>query len=327
MLVEGTSRRQREPTWGLPCARQWRHLGVTVADQGQSRLGRAGARPCTDDRGRCRPHRKGTEDSGRCLVGDARLRPVPHAAAGLARRRRRRSRHLQSSLGRSPKLLQHQRVFRKPVGNPGNIGISHCNVWILCAYVRTRHSINGADLLRTRGNMAQHLTDAVIRRLSIPAKGNKLTYDDEVAGFGCRVTAGGSRSYVLNYPGRLTPRERRHTIGEATHWRCTAARVEAKRLKLLIDRGGDPQGDLQAERAAPIMLDLCQRFEAEHLPRVRPSTRGYYQQAIRKYVLPILGPHTKVADVAFADIDALHRKITARHPYAANRTVALLSKV
>jgi hypothetical protein len=35
--------------------------------------------------------------SCRCFVGDARLRPVPHAAAGFARRRRRRSRHLQSS--------------------------------------------------------------------------------------------------------------------------------------------------------------------------------------------------------------------------------------
>src|SRR6516165_9383419 len=28
---------------------------------------------------------------------------------------------------------------------------SHCNVWTLCAYVRTRHGINGADLLRTQG--------------------------------------------------------------------------------------------------------------------------------------------------------------------------------
>jgi len=175
--------------------------------------------------------------------------------------------------------------------------------------------------------MAQHLTDAIVRRLPIPAKGNKLTYDDEVSGFGVRVTAGGSRSYVLNYRVKGTQRERRYTIGDATYWRCTAARAEAKQLKLLVDQGGDPQGELQDERAAPTMLDLCQRFEAEHLPRVRPSTRGYYQQATRKYVLPILGPHTKVANVRFEDVDALHRKITARHPYAANRTVAMLSKV
>src|SRR5712671_3161541 len=70
---------------------------MTVADQGHSGFGRAGSRARADGRGRRRPHRKGAEDSGGCLVGDACLRPVPHAAAGVARRRRRRSRHLQSS--------------------------------------------------------------------------------------------------------------------------------------------------------------------------------------------------------------------------------------
>src|SRR5262245_307884 len=121
--------------------------------------------------------------------------------------------------------------------------------------------------------MAQHLTDAVIRRLSIPARGNKVTYDDEVKGFGARVTAGGARSYILNYRVRETQRERRYTIGDTSVWRCTAARVEAKRLKLVVDQGGDPQGELQDERAAPTMLDLCQRFEAEHLPRLRHLSR------------------------------------------------------
>ena len=66
--------------------------------------------------------------------------------------------------------------------------------------------------------MAQRLTDAVVRHLPIPTKGNKLTYDDEVAGFGVRVTAGGSRSYVLNYRVKGTQRERRYTVGDATHW-------------------------------------------------------------------------------------------------------------
>ncbi len=36
----------------------------------------------------------------------------------------------------------------------------------------------------------------------------------------------------------------------------------------------------------------------------------------------------KVADVAWADVDALHRKITkAGHPYQANRVIAALSKM
>jgi integrase len=176
--------------------------------------------------------------------------------------------------------------------------------------------------------MAQHLTDAIVRRLPVPDKGNKVSYDAAVAGFGARVTANGARSYILNYRVRGSSRERRYTIGDATHWRCTEARAEAKRLKLVIDQGGDPQGDLQDERAAPTMLDLCQQFEAEHLPRLRPLSRNYYPQVLKSRVLPFFGAKTKVADITYGDIDRFHRAITAEgSPYAANRYLSMLSKM
>ena len=38
--------------------------------------------------------------------------------------------------------------------------------------------------------MNTHLTDAIIKRLDPPAKGNRITFDNDVAGFGIRVTAG-----------------------------------------------------------------------------------------------------------------------------------------
>jgi integrase len=176
--------------------------------------------------------------------------------------------------------------------------------------------------------MSQHLTDAIVRRLPVPAKGNKVHYDDEVSGFGIRITAGGARSYVLRYRVRGSMRERTYTIGDAAHWRATAARTEAKRLKLVIDQGGDPQGELQDERAAPTMLDLTQRFEAEHLPRLRPLSRSFYPTVLRDRVLPFFGAKTKVADVTYGDIDRFHRAITVEgSPYAANRYTGLVSKM
>jgi hypothetical protein len=49
---------------------------------------------------------------------------------------------------------------------------------------------------------------------------------------------------------------------------------------------------------------------------------------IKTYVAPHFGEHRKVADITFADIDALHRRITkAGHPYRSNRVVSLLSKM
>ena len=60
------------------------------------------------------------------------------------------------------------------------------------------------------------LTDAVIKRLPLPTKGNRVHYD-EIGGFGVRVTAGGARSFVLNYVTR-TGRERRLTLGGFPNW-------------------------------------------------------------------------------------------------------------
>ena len=40
------------------------------------------------------------------------------------------------------------------------------------------------------------LTDRIVKRLPAPARGNKVTYDDAVKGFGVRVTAAGARAFV-----------------------------------------------------------------------------------------------------------------------------------
>jgi integrase len=172
----------------------------------------------------------------------------------------------------------------------------------------------------------QQLTDAAIRRLPLPATGNKVYFDADVPGFAVRVTAKGSRSFVLQYTTR-GGRERRYTIGRCGDWTTTEARQKAKRLRHDVDEGGDPLEDRQAERDAPTVADLADRFEQEHLPRKRASTAADYKRILRLHVIPALG-RLKVADVTFADIDRLHHKITrGGSPYRANRVIAVLSKM
>lgn len=177
--------------------------------------------------------------------------------------------------------------------------------------------------------MTQYLKDADIRKLPAPATGNKITCDggeDSVNGFGIRVTAAGTKSFILNYTTK-GGRQRRHTIGGFPNWNTTAARKEARRLRQEIDRGGDPLGDREAERAAPTMTELADRFLAEHVNRKRATTARDYKTILAKYVRPTLGT-LKVADVQFEDIDALHRKITnAGYTTQANRCVTVLSKM
>jgi integrase len=132
---------------------------------------------------------------------------------------------------------------------------------------------------------------------------------------------------VLNYVTKAG-RERRITIGSAEVWRATAAREEAKRLKRMISEGGDPLGEIEAQRSAPTVAELIDRFEAEHLPRKRSSTAEDYRRMLRVHIRPHFGTHMKVADVVFAHVDRLHHSITkAGHLHRANRVVAVLSKM
>ena len=181
--------------------------------------------------------------------------------------------------------------------------------------------------------MAHHLIDKKDRRipdgmtvadLPTPPTGNKLYFDSEVKGFACRVTAGGARSFVLDY--RAGQRQRRYTIGAYPDWKASAAREAAKALKKRIDLGEDPMGDRHEERAAPTVADLIDRFETDFLPKKAISTQRDYKAALEKLVRPTLGKK-KVADVSHSDIDRLHRDVSNDNgPYRANRTVAVLSK-
>jgi integrase len=169
--------------------------------------------------------------------------------------------------------------------------------------------------------MALKLTDKVAKSTPAPA----LIWDQDVKGFGVRVTAAGSRAFVLNYRRKSDGRSRRYTIGSFPDWGTGAARDEARRLKRLIDGGADPVGDQQSVRGAPTVNRLLDRFEAEYLPRKRESTQRTYRNQIKSAIRPRLGK-LKVASVSFADIDALHRGLSET-PYRANRVIALVSRI
>jgi hypothetical protein len=72
--------------------------------------------------------------------------------------------------------------------------------------------------------MSKHLTDAIVKKLPLPAKGNKVHYDATTRGFGISVTRAGARSFIFNYRVRATGRERRIVIGRYPDWMTTAAR-------------------------------------------------------------------------------------------------------
>jgi integrase len=183
-----------------------------------------------------------------------------------------------------------------------------------------------ADTVRTPSDKPR-LTDKQVRAAAAPADGrlNAILYDGEIKGFGLRVTKDGAKAFVLNY--RIAGRERRLTIGSYPDWTMLAAREEAKRLKRLIDVGRDPLAERIAAREAPTVADLIDRYLTDHAPRKRERSRREDEAMIGQWLKPELG-NRKVTDIRHADIDALHRKITAAGtPTRANRVIALASRM
>jgi integrase len=176
--------------------------------------------------------------------------------------------------------------------------------------------------------MALKFTQKFVEETPPPSAGRSqiIHYDTEVKGFGVRVTKAGARSFVLNYRTR-TGLEHRLTIGAVKDWPVKLAREEARRLRRLIDQGGDPLAEREARRVAPSVAGLVERWRADAAPKKRPRSQQEDEGLIRQWILPELGAR-KVADIKRADIQKLHTKITkAGAAVRANRVLALASRL
>ena len=92
------------------------------------------------------------------------------------------------------------------------------------------------------GRITKRSVDAVQAAAS-----DTFLWDDELRGFGLKVTPAGKRSYVYQYRlGGRGAKTKRWTLGShGSPWTATTARAEAERLALLVGQGVDP---VEAER-------------------------------------------------------------------------------
>jgi len=175
--------------------------------------------------------------------------------------------------------------------------------------------------------MATKLTPALVAAATGPNDGKAyaLLADSVVTGLGLRTTKAGAKAWVFSYRTH-SGISRRLTIGNASDWPLTLVREEARRLRRLVDIGHDPMGERHAERGAATVADLVARWRTEAAPKKRARSLVDDESMIAQHILPALG-RMKVADIRHADIDKLHRKITAVAKVRANRVIALASRM
>ena len=104
------------------------------------------------------------------------------------------------------------------------------------------------------------LTAGLIERLRCPSeKAQAFMRDSKAPALRVRVTVAGAKSFV--FEAKLNRATVRRTIGDVRSWSIDAARIEANRVRVLVDSGTDPR-ELErlqtAERNARKALDSAE---------------------------------------------------------------------
>jgi integrase len=171
---------------------------------------------------------------------------------------------------------------------------------------------------------AVKLTKRVVEAAKPGAK-DIILWDNELKGFGCKITPKGKRVYFAYYRTR-GGQQRRPTIGAHGPVTCEQAREIARQWLGEAAHGGDPSAHRKAKRDTPTMAAFAERYLAEHArPKKKPLSVEADERNLRNHVLPALG-RLKVDAVTRADAQRFHHSMKAT-PGAANRCLALVSKM
>ncbi len=156
-----------------------------------------------------------------------------------------------------------------------------------------------------------------------PAADDYFVWDDELKGFGVRVSPKDAKTFLVQY--RAGGRQRRVKVGRYGPLTADEARLEARQLLGDVAKGENPAEEIATERRAPTVDQVADRFLRDHVAvRIKASTARNYVAFMTYVVKPRWGAR-KIADVTHADITALHHSYRDR-PYQANRMLCILSK-
>lgn len=160
-----------------------------------------------------------------------------------------------------------------------------------------------------------------------PESTRQRIWDAEIAGFCLQVTPTGHKSYFYKYRvgGGRAGRVRWAKIGDHGVFTPDQARDMARRWAADVAIGGDPAETRSAQRAAPTVSELLDRYLGEHAARKnKVRTAADAERLVNKLLRPALGK-LKVADITANDVARFHGGYAAT-PYQANRALAVLSK-
>ncbi len=141
--------------------------------------------------------------------------------------------------------------------------------------------------------MAKLTKKAIDGAATDPGGKDRFLWDTDVKGFGLKVTAAGSKVYVLQYRTPLAGRTRRYTIGKhGSPWTCEEARIRAVELLRGLMAGVDPMSAKAEGRAVFTVADLVDLYLTEgptEKPNKKASSWATDASNLRRHAVPLLG--------------------------------------
>jgi integrase len=116
------------------------------------------------------------------------------------------------------------------------------------------------------------LTDISVRALSVPAKGQKTYFDDALPAFGCRVSQGGTRAFVLQHGAD----RQLITLGRYPVVSLADARAEAKRILAERMLGRYRPQAIAWDDALALFITACEQ-------KNKPRTVHDYKRLLKRH--------------------------------------------
>ena len=135
--------------------------------------------------------------------------------------------------------------------------------------------------------MSTKLTKRLIDELEAGAS-PFVVWDNQVSGFGIKVTPTGRKAFVLKYRD-LSNRQRKPTIGRFGDITLQQARTIAQSMKAELAAGRDPKALERRLKASISLNEFSERFFADGKIDKKASTLAYERLIYNKHVKPTLG--------------------------------------
>ncbi|WP_331374251.1 tyrosine-type recombinase/integrase [Sinorhizobium chiapasense] len=156
-----------------------------------------------------------------------------------------------------------------------------------------------------------------------PEAKDVFVWDEELAGYGLKVTPKGRKVFVLQY--RIGRQSRRMTLGLFGHITADQARSQAQAALRKVSRGEDPMAEREAKREEQNTGELLDQFLAQHADaKLKGRSSEEYRRLVEK-LIPNKLRRMPITEVSRHNIAQLHNQLSAT-PYQANRLLAVLRK-